>query len=133
MRLEALREVAADARHVRDLLDRCVADAAHRPEALEERPLASGADAVHVTGWGRNPFKDFFKGPLPNEIAAYRANARVEDNPRFMQVLDENGELILGGELALLGVATFGAMWLDGVRTRRQEKAKSNPVQSNEE
>jgi hypothetical protein len=66
-------------------------------------------------------------------VMAYRANARVEDNPRFMQLLDENGELILGGELALLGVATFGAMWLDGVRTRRQEKAKKNPVQTTEE
>jgi threonine/homoserine/homoserine lactone efflux protein len=66
-------------------------------------------------------------------VMAYRANARVKDNPRFMQLLDENGELILGGELALLGVATFGAMWLDGVRTRRLEKAKNNPVQTSEE
>ncbi|HWJ67168.1 MAG TPA: FAD-dependent oxidoreductase [Nocardioides sp.] len=38
---------------------------------------AAGADAIHVTGWGRNPFRDFLKGPLPDEVAAYRAEARA--------------------------------------------------------
>lgn len=37
---------------------------------------AAGADAIHVTGWGRNPFADFLKGPLPNEVGAYRDYAR---------------------------------------------------------
>lgn len=37
---------------------------------------AAGADAIHVTGWGRNPFRDFMKGPLPDQIAAYRDFAR---------------------------------------------------------
>ncbi|GAB2856439.1 oxidoreductase [Nocardioides pacificus] len=37
---------------------------------------AAGADAIHVTGWGRNPFRDFLKGPLPDGVGAYRANAR---------------------------------------------------------
>lgn len=58
---------------------------------------------------------------------AYRANAHTKDNPRLMVLLDEQGELILGVELALLGFATLGAMWLDGVRTRRLEKIKGNP------
>lgn len=60
-------------------------------------------------------------------VMAYRANAHTKDNPRFMMLLDEHGELIFSSELALLGLATFGAMWLDGVRTRRLEKLKSNP------
>jgi 2,4-dienoyl-CoA reductase-like NADH-dependent reductase (Old Yellow Enzyme family) len=38
---------------------------------------AAGADAIHVTGWGRNPFRDFLKGPLPDQVAAYRDQARA--------------------------------------------------------
>jgi 2,4-dienoyl-CoA reductase-like NADH-dependent reductase (Old Yellow Enzyme family) len=38
---------------------------------------AAGADAIHVTGWGRNPFRDFLKGPLPDRVGAYRENARM--------------------------------------------------------
>ncbi|MCF8609265.1 NAD(P)/FAD-dependent oxidoreductase [Gordonia sp. HY285] len=30
-----------------------------------------GADAIHVTGWGRNPFSNFTDGPLPNKVGAY--------------------------------------------------------------
>ncbi|WP_141014047.1 oxidoreductase [Nocardioides sambongensis] len=30
-----------------------------------------GADAIHVTGWGRNPFADFTEGPLPDKVGAY--------------------------------------------------------------
>ncbi len=37
---------------------------------------AAGADAIHVTAWGRNAFRDFTKGPLPNQVAAYRDYAR---------------------------------------------------------
>ena len=36
---------------------------------------AAGADAIHVTGWGRNPFDNFTDGPLPNKPGAYLANA----------------------------------------------------------
>ncbi|TYL45185.1 FAD-dependent oxidoreductase [Nocardioides sp. BGMRC 2183] len=32
---------------------------------------AAGADAIHVTGWGRNPFADFTEGPLPDRVGAY--------------------------------------------------------------
>lgn len=31
----------------------------------------AGADAIHVTGWGRNPFSNFTDGPLPNRVGAY--------------------------------------------------------------
>lgn len=48
---------------------------------LDEAVLASqlferaGADAIHVTGWGRNPFDNFTDGPLPDTIGAYVDNA----------------------------------------------------------
>ncbi|MDT0202123.1 FAD-dependent oxidoreductase [Nocardioides sp. AE5] len=32
---------------------------------------AAGADAIHVTGWGRNPFSNFTDGPLPDKVGAY--------------------------------------------------------------
>ncbi len=32
---------------------------------------AAGADAIHVTGWGRNPFSNFTDGPLPDTVGAY--------------------------------------------------------------
>ncbi len=31
----------------------------------------AGADAIHVTGWGRNPFANFLDGPLPNKVGAF--------------------------------------------------------------
>jgi 2,4-dienoyl-CoA reductase-like NADH-dependent reductase (Old Yellow Enzyme family)/NADPH-dependent 2,4-dienoyl-CoA reductase/sulfur reductase-like enzyme len=37
----------------------------------------AGADAVHVTGWGRNSFSNFTDGPLPDTEAAYRDHARA--------------------------------------------------------
>ncbi|WP_407336108.1 FAD-dependent oxidoreductase [Dietzia kunjamensis] len=48
---------------------------------LDEAVLAAqlferaGADAIHVTGWGRNPFDNFTDGPLPDTIGAYVDNA----------------------------------------------------------
>lgn len=48
---------------------------------LDEAILAAqlferaGADAIHVTGWGRNPFDNFTDGPLPDTIGAYVDNA----------------------------------------------------------
>ncbi|WP_420749256.1 FAD-dependent oxidoreductase [Rhodococcus sp. O3] len=42
-------------------------------EAVQASVLfeAAGADAVHVTGWARNPFSNFTDGPLPNTVGAY--------------------------------------------------------------
>lgn len=47
------------------------------PEAVAASQLfeKAGADAIHVTGWGRNPFDNFTDGPLPNKVGAYLANA----------------------------------------------------------
>ncbi|MDV3355007.1 FAD-dependent oxidoreductase [Dietzia sp. IN118] len=47
------------------------------PEATEAAVLfeRAGADAIHVTGWGRNPFDNFTDGPLPDTIGAYVDNA----------------------------------------------------------
>ncbi|WP_033444205.1 NAD(P)/FAD-dependent oxidoreductase [Dietzia alimentaria] len=46
-------------------------------EATEAAVLfeRAGADAIHVTGWGRNPFNNFTDGPLPDSIGAYVDNA----------------------------------------------------------
>lgn len=47
------------------------------PEATEAAVLfeRAGADAIHVTGWGRNPFDNFTDGPLPDTVGAYLDNA----------------------------------------------------------
>lgn len=37
--------------------------------------VQAGADSIHVTGWGRNPFDNFTDGPLPNKVGAYLENA----------------------------------------------------------
>lgn len=46
-------------------------------ESIEASKLfeKAGADAIHVTGWGRNPFDNFTEGPLPNKVGAYLENA----------------------------------------------------------
>lgn len=46
-------------------------------ESIEASQMfeAAGADAIHVTGWGRNPFDNFTDGPLPNKVGAYLDNA----------------------------------------------------------
>lgn len=46
-------------------------------ETVSAAPLieAAGADAIHVTGYGRNSFANFTDGPLPDTIGAYREDA----------------------------------------------------------
>ncbi len=44
----------------------------------------------------------------------------ISDNHSLMTLMDEHGVELLGGELGLLALATFGAMWLDQLRARRQ-------------
>lgn len=46
-------------------------------EATEVSKLfeLAGADAIDVTGWGRNPFDNFTDGPLPDTVGAYLDNA----------------------------------------------------------
>lgn len=42
-------------------------------EAVQAAQLfqAAGADAIDVTGWGRNPFRNFTDGPLPDRLGAF--------------------------------------------------------------
>jgi len=53
---------------------------------------------------------------------AYRASApavaEVDRGPGLMSLVDRYGVQTMGTELGLLGAATFGAMWLDRLRTR---------------
>ena len=55
---------------------------------------------------------------------AYRAIAPAVDaqarNEGLMGFLDRFGVQLLGVELAVLGAASLGAMWLDQVRSRRE-------------
>ena len=56
----------------------------------------------------------------------YRAVAQKEETPGLMTLVDRYGVATMGVELGLLGAATFGAMWLDGVRTRRAERDETH-------
>ncbi len=49
-------------------------DGLSNPEAVTaaRRFEGAGADAIHVTGWGRNSFANFTDGPLPDTVGAYR-------------------------------------------------------------
>lgn len=59
---------------------------------------------------------------------AYRASgpigADAASEPALMRLLDRYGTETMLVELGLLGVASFGAMWLDGMRSRGN-KSKS--------
>lgn len=71
----------------------------------------AGADAIHVTGWGRNPFADFLKGPLPNEIGAYRDYARQVKAAVSIPVISVGRVLPeVGEDMIASGDADFVAM-----------------------
>lgn len=76
-------------------------------EAVEAARLfeAAGADAIHVTGWGRNSFSNFTDGPLPDAVGAYREQTKAVrdavDVPVIAvgRVLPEVAEeMVAGGE-----------------------------------
>ncbi|MDN4172195.1 FAD-dependent oxidoreductase [Nocardioides sp. SOB77] len=72
---------------------------------------AAGADAIHVTGWGRNPFRDFLKGPLPDEVGAYRDLARAVKAAVGIPVVAVGRVLPeVGEEMIAAGDADFVAM-----------------------
>ncbi|WP_220451257.1 FAD-dependent oxidoreductase [Nocardioides dongkuii] len=72
---------------------------------------AAGADAIHVTGWGRNPFRDFLKGPLPDEVGAYREQARRVKAAVGIPVIAVGRVLPeVGEEIVASGDADFVAM-----------------------
>jgi 2,4-dienoyl-CoA reductase-like NADH-dependent reductase (Old Yellow Enzyme family) len=67
--------------------------------------VGAGADAIHVTGWGRNSFSNFTDGPLPDTVGAYRTFAAAVkaavDVPVIAvgRILPETAEeMIAGGE-----------------------------------
>ncbi|WP_227983242.1 FAD-dependent oxidoreductase [Nocardia spumae] len=72
---------------------------------------AAGADAIHVTGWGRNPFSNFTDGPLPDRVGAYTELAaqvkKAVSIPVIAvgRVLPEVGERVIAD-----GTADFAAM-----------------------
>lgn len=52
------------------------------------------------------------------------AVAQAAENP-LMKLMNERGLEIMVGQLVLLGVATFGAMWLDQVRSNREARSRA--------
>lgn len=58
----------------------------------------------------------------PTSNGAAEATAAPSDNHPLMVLLDKHGIELLGGELLLLALATFGAMGLDSLRTRQAER-----------
>ncbi|MEU1980856.1 FAD-dependent oxidoreductase [Nocardia sp. NPDC019395] len=72
---------------------------------------AAGADAIHVTGWGRNPFSNFTDGPLPDTIGAYTALAAEVKKAVSIPVITVGRVLPDIGEKAIAeGRADFVAM-----------------------
>lgn len=71
----------------------------------------AGADAIHVTGWGRNPFKNFLDGPLPNKVGAYRSLAAAVKAEVSVPVVAVGRVLpAVGEEMISSGQADFVAM-----------------------
>lgn len=72
---------------------------------------AAGADAIHVTGWGRNPFANFTDGPLPNRIGAYTELAAAVKQAVSIPVIAVGRVLPdVGEKLIAEGQADFAAM-----------------------
>lgn len=72
---------------------------------------AAGADAIHVTGWGRNPFSNFTDGPLPNKVGAYVELAGAVKKAVTIPVITVGRVLPGVGEEAIAtGKADFAAM-----------------------
>ncbi|MEV3961340.1 FAD-dependent oxidoreductase [Nocardia sp. NPDC050193] len=72
---------------------------------------AAGADALHITGWGRNPFSNFTDGPLPDEVGAYTGLAAEVKKAVRIPVIAVGRILPEVGEQAIAaGAADFVAM-----------------------
>jgi len=82
-------------------------------ESIEASQLfeAAGADAIHVTGWGRNPFNNFTDGPIPDKIGPYVDNAAEIKKHVSIPVIIVGRVLPQVGEDAIAsGRADFAAM-----------------------
>jgi hypothetical protein len=65
--------------------------------------------------------------------ASAPAAAEVDQSPGLMSLVDRYGVQTMGVELGLLAVATFGAMWLDQLRTRNtKSKQPSDSIDGKE-
>ncbi|MBF6347429.1 FAD-dependent oxidoreductase [Nocardia flavorosea] len=72
---------------------------------------AAGADAIHVTGWGRNPFSNFTDGPLPDKVGAYTGLAAAVKQAVSIPVIAVGRVLPEVGEQAIAAGSTdFVAM-----------------------
>ncbi len=72
---------------------------------------AAGADAIHVTGWGRNPFSNFTDGPLPDHVGAYTELAGEVKKAVSIPVITVGRVLPEVGEKVIAeGKADFAAM-----------------------
>ncbi|WP_308014458.1 NAD(P)/FAD-dependent oxidoreductase [Nocardia coffeae] len=88
-------------------------DALTTEEAAQASALfeAAGADAIHVTGWGRNPFSNFTDGPLPDRVGAYTELAAEVKKAVSVPVITVGRVLPEVGEKAIAeGRADFAAM-----------------------
>jgi hypothetical protein len=63
--------------------------------------------------------------------AGGQAEAPAADRHPLMVFLDKHGLDVLTWELIGLGGATFGAMWLDGLRSRRAERQQTRAADDN--
>ncbi len=82
-------------------------------ESIEASQLfeAAGADAIHVTGWGRNPFNNFTDGPIPDKVGPYLDNAAEIKKHVSVPVITVGRVLPELGEDAIAsGRADFAAM-----------------------
>lgn len=72
---------------------------------------AAGADALHITGWGRNPFSNFTDGPLPDAVGAYVGLAAEVKKAVHIPVIAVGRILPEVGEKAIAeGTTDFVAM-----------------------
>jgi 2,4-dienoyl-CoA reductase-like NADH-dependent reductase (Old Yellow Enzyme family)/NADPH-dependent 2,4-dienoyl-CoA reductase/sulfur reductase-like enzyme len=72
---------------------------------------AAGADAIHVTGWGRNPFSNFTDGPLPDHVGAYTELAGEVKKAVSIPVIAVGRVLPeIGDKVIAEGKADFAAM-----------------------
>lgn len=71
----------------------------------------AGAEAIHVTGWARNPFRDFTTGPVPSAVGAYQELARAVKGSVDIPVVAVGRVLPeLGEKMIADGDADFVAM-----------------------
>lgn len=88
-------------------------DALTTEEAVAASKLfeQAGADAIHVTGWGRNSFVNFTEGPLPATVGAYREFAGAVKAAVSIPVIAV-GRVVpsLGEEMIANGECDFVAM-----------------------